>query len=59
MFRYGHTGLHDVIHGAGKNEKYLESDLLEAAKKLEPNAGYFDWDQALAKHCLPAFLRRK
>jgi len=51
-FRYGLNGLHEVIHGAGQNEKYLESDLLEAAKKLEPNAGYYDWNQALKKHCL-------
>jgi len=57
--RYGLTGLHELIHAAGRNEKYLESDLLEAAKSLEPKGGYFDWDQALAKHCAPANLRSR
>jgi hypothetical protein len=51
-FSYGLNGLHELIHGAGQNEKYFESDLLEAAKRLEPKAGYSDWNQFLRKHCL-------
>lgn len=51
-YRYGLAGLHEIIHGAGQNEKYSERDLTRAARAMEPNAGYLDWNYALKKHCL-------
>jgi len=55
-YRYGITGLHEVIHQAGRY--WWDDDFLtKVARSLEPDANISDWDHALQNHCLPANRR--
>jgi len=53
---YGITGLHEVIHHAGRFW-WDDAFLTTVARSLEPDANISDWDYALQDHCLPANQR--
>jgi hypothetical protein len=55
-YRYGITGLHEVIHHAGRY-RYDDDFLTKVARSLEPDANISYWDHALQNHCLPANRR--
>jgi YD repeat-containing protein len=55
-YRYGITGLHEVIHHSGRYW-YDDDFLTQVAQSLEPNAKITYWDHALQNHCLPANRR--
>jgi len=55
-YRYGITGLHEVIHHSGRYW-YDDDFLTQVAQSLEPNANITYWDHALQNHCLPANRR--
>jgi hypothetical protein len=55
-YRYGITGLHEVIHHAGRYW-YGDDFLTRVARSLEPDANISYWDHALQNHCLPANRR--
>jgi hypothetical protein len=56
-YDYAMSGVHEIIHLAGKNGTYDEPLLTQAANALEPGKNYSDWDVALKEHCLPPNLR--
>ena len=53
-FDYGISGIHEIIHLAGKNTLYSEALLNRAAGGLERGSGF---DTYLKNHCLPAKQR--
>jgi hypothetical protein len=57
-YAYGERGVHEVIHLSAKNGLgYNEAELTSAARALEPNGTFIDWDGALMNHCVPPKFR--
>ena len=57
-YAYGESGVHEVIHLSAKGGLgYDERELNKAARSLEPNGSFIDWDGALKTHCVPPEFR--
>ena len=57
-YHYGEVGVHEVIHLSAKGGLgYTEAELTTAARALDPNLDYRDWDGYLKHHCVPAQYR--
>jgi hypothetical protein len=57
-YAYGERGVHEVIHLSAKGGLgYNDTELTKAARALEPNGTFVDWDGALKNHCLPPQFR--
>ncbi len=49
-FEYAQRSLEELVHVAGKNRTYTESEINSAANALEPGLNFI---QAIKKHCIP------
>lgn len=49
-FEYAQRSLEELVHVAGQNRTYRESELNDAAGALEPGLNFV---QAVRKHCIP------
>jgi hypothetical protein len=49
-FEYAQRSLEELVHVAGKNRTYRESEIVAAADALEPGLTFI---QAIKKHCIP------
>jgi len=53
-YAYGERGVHEVIHLSARGGLgYNEAELTKAARALEPDGTFVDWDGALKNHCMP------
>jgi hypothetical protein len=57
-YAYGERGVHEVIHLSAKGGLgYNDAELTKAARSLEPDGSFVDWDGALKNHCMPPQFR--